>query len=1137
MATQGAHRAAAGGQRGPLLLALVVFLVTGYVACLVWRALTDASDRAHLAAHEAEATQVVERLAARIHVYENSLRGAQGLFAASKSVEREEWRAYVEGLDLHERYPGVQGIGYASRVATTDLETFVASVRADGLPDYRVFPPPQGPESFPVIFLEPYRDRNVRPMGFDISSEPVRRAAMMTATDADRATMSGILTLKQEDGDRPQPGTLLLLPVYANGRPRATIEERRASLVGFVLCPIRMHDFLKAALSDRAKALLQVEVYDGAEISAQSRLNLLDAPYSAPHEPDPLVRQLNVAGRLWTLRFPPAPDDFWKNHRRKAELQGAAGLVVAFLLSLVAWLLAGTRARALKLAGEMSESARSSEEAAREALSRFEQLARLAPIPIFTTDAVGGCTFANEAWCRNAGLTLEQALGDGWKRALHPADSERLSREWGDALAKGTDFVGMVHFQRPDGSSTWSDARVTAHRDEQGRVTGYLGAAMDVTERLKIEALLRQRADELARVNTELRLRDQEIRLLFERTSDAVVTMDAAGLIRSWNPRAESLFGWREIEVIGKSVAETMVPESLREAHRTGLARFLETGEGPALGRMLELSAMRRDGSEFPVEVILVPTQGPHSWQFTSFIRDITGRKSAEAELQKASEAANAANRAKSEFLANVSHEIRTPMNGILGMTELALGTNLTEEQREYLDTVKKSAKGLLAILNSVLDFSKIEAGKLEVDHITFSVRTVIDDVTRLHSFRAQEKRIRLFGVVSPDVPERVTGDPLRLGQVLGNLVSNALKFTDRGEVEVRAAIERIPGESPMLHFSVRDSGIGIPANKQALLFQEFTQVDASATRKFGGTGLGLAISSRLVGLMGGKIWVESEPGKGATFHFTIALNAARTMASDAPSIVAPGSDPVRRIRVLVADDNPVNQRLAAAILTKRGHDVVVASDGASALESLRQGAFDAILMDVQMPDMDGIQATQAIRRGDAGDRAKTIPIIAMTAHAMLGDRDRFMREGMSDYLSKPVDARELVTMVEGLAATGGKVGSRAFAAAEALERVGGDPDVLKELAVTFVRDYDRMKKAIHDAALTRNMQGLERAGHSIRGAAGIFSATRTVMAAQAVDELARVKDPAVFAAVPALEVELKRLRDELERLVSEGRL
>lgn len=1137
MATQGPHPAASVGRRGPLLLALVVFLVTGYAACVVWRALTDASDRAHLAAHEAEAVQVVERLAAKITVYENSLRGAQGLFAASKSVEREEWRAYVEGLELHDRYPGVQGIGYASRVATKDLEAFVASVQADGLPGYKVFPPPQGAESYPVTYLEPYRDRNLRPMGFDISSESVRRAAMAVAIDTDRAAMSGILTLKQEDDDHPQPGTLLLLPVFANGRPHSTIEERRAAVTGFVICPFRMHDFLKAALGDREQGLLQVEVYDGAEIRPEARLNLPAAPFSAPHEPDPLVRQLNVAGRLWTLRFPPAPDAFWRNHRRKAELQGAAGLAVAFLLSVVAWLLAGTRVRALRLAEEMSESARKSEAAAREALSRFEQLARLAPIPIFTTDAAGSCTFVNEAWCRNTGLTVSQALGSGWRSALHPANSERMLRDWGETLATGRDFVGIVHFRRPDGSSTWSDTRVTAHRDEKGRVTGFLGAAMDVTERLNTEALLRQRAEELARVNSELRLRDQEIRLLFERTSDAVVTMDAEGLIRSWNPRAESLFGWREIEVLGRSVAETVVPEALREAHRMGLARFLETGEGPALGRMIELSAMRRDGSEFPVEVILVPTQGPHSWQFTSFIRDISTRKSTEAEIQKASEAAHAANRAKSEFLANVSHEIRTPMNGILGMTELALGTNLTPEQREYLDTVKKSAKGLLAILNSVLDFSKIEAGKLEVDHISFSVRTVIDDATRLHSFRAQEKGIRLFGVVSPDVPERITGDPLRLGQVLGNLVSNALKFTDRGEVEVRAAIERASGAAPVLHFSVRDTGIGIPASKQALLFHEFTQVDASATRKFGGTGLGLAISSRLVGLMGGKIWVESEPGKGATFHFTIALNTARTMASDTPSIAAPGADPARRYRVLVADDNPVNQRLAAAILTKRGHDVVVASDGASALQSLRVGPFDAILMDVQMPDMDGIEATRAIRRGDAGEGAKSIPIIAMTAHAMLGDRDRFIGEGMSDYLSKPVDARELVGMVEGLASTGGKVGSRAFAAAEALERVGGDPEVLRELAVTFVRDYDRMKNTIREATLSRNMQGLERAGHSIRGAAGIFSATRTVMAAQAVDEFARAKDPAVFAAVPALEVELRRLRDDLERLVSEGRL
>ncbi len=1137
MASSSSLLVASKPPRGQFLITAAVGLLTALAAWLVWRALADASDRAHRSAHEAEADRVVERVSTKMTEAENSLRGGQGLFAASKSVERDEWRAYVAGLDFERRYPGVQAIGYAPRVAAGGIHAHEATVRADGLAEYRVFPAPQGTEAFPVTYLEPYRDRNLRPLGFDISSESTRRVALQRAIDSGEASMTGVVKLLQEDEMNPQPGGLLFLPVYANGRPRGTLEQRRASAVGVVYCAIRMHDFMRIALSDDKSDLLAVEVYDGSDFESRSRLNLPEKVSTDAGEPDPLVRLIPVAGRTWTLRFRPSPDPFWQGHRREANIQGAAAFFVAALLTLVTWLLAGTRARALRLAAEMTVTARRSKSAAGDALQRFEQLGRFAPIPIFTTDVAGYCTYVNEAWCRGTGMKPAGALGMGWKAALDQADADEVVADWISTAAAQADYSRELRFRTPSGSIMWRTTRAIPLRNSQGDVTGYIGAAMDTTDRRNAELILRQRAEELARANEELRLRDQEIRLLFERTSDAVITMDAEGKIRSWNPRAESLLGWTEAEVLGKAVAETVVPERLREAQRAGLAKFIESGEGPALGRMIELSALRRDGTEVPVEVILIATQGHDSWHFTSFIRDISLRKAAEAELQKASGAALAANRAKSEFLANVSHEIRTPMNGILGMTELALGTALTAEQREYLDTVKKSAKGLLAILNSVLDFSKIEAGKLEVDRITCSVRTIVDDAAKLHSFRAQEKGIRLYCSVSSEVPDKITGDPLRLGQVIGNLVANALKFTDRGEVEIRVGVERVPGSPPFLRFSVRDSGIGIPLEKQSKLFQEFTQVDASTTRKFGGTGLGLAISSRLVGLMGGRIWVESESGKGTTFHFTVPLVAARTMMSEAPSIAAPGGEAARKLRVLVADDNPVNQRLAAAILAKRGHHATVAIDGAAALQALRLEHFDAVLMDVQMPDMDGIAATRAIRDGEAGERAKTVPIVAMTAHALAGDRDRFIKAGMSDYLSKPVDAREMVAMVEGLAASGGKIGSRAFAAAEALERVGGDPEVLRELALTFVRDYERMKKAIQEAALTKNMQGLERAGHSIRGAAGIFSATRTVMAAQAVDELAREKDPAVFAAVPALEVELKRLRDDLDKLVLEGRL
>lgn len=996
-------------RRSPLLIALAVFAVMGAAAGWTWGQLRRSVEERHAAAHDAEAQQVVADLENRMFIYENSLRGAQGLFAASRSVERVEWRDYVAGLDLEARYPGMQAMGYLARVEAADLDAHVAAVRAEGLREYRVWPATASATVWPVCYVEPARGANLRILGFDLSSEPARLAAMERTRDTGFATLTASLLLQTESAEAPQPGALLLLPVYANGRPHATVEERRAAIVGYVCCAFRMHDFIASALGDRRDSLVALDVFDGNEILQDRRINLPEPAGMLDREPEATLRHIDVAGRPWTLRFRPAVDPRWAAREREADAQGAVGFVLAGLLSLVTWLLAGTRARALRIADAMTESARTSEEA------------------------------------------------------------------------------------------------------------------------------YRQRAAELAEANRTLRLRDQEIRLLFERTNDAVITMDGEGRIRSWNPRAEAMFGWREIDAVGRAVTETVVPARMRESVRSEFARFLESGESAALDRVIEAEALRRDGTEVPVEFTLVATQGASSWLLTAFIRDISVRKLAEAELKRASEAALAASRAKGEFLANVSHEIRTPMNGIIGMTELALGTNLTAEQREYLETVRKSARNLLALLNEVLDLSKIEAGKLEVDNVAFRVRTVVAEAVRLHQFRAQEKGLSLAWVCSPDVPEMIQGDPLRMGQVLGNLVANAIKFTERGSVEVRVGVDEPPGARPLLHLAVRDTGIGIPAEKQPLLFQEFTQVDASSTRRYGGTGLGLAICSRLAALMGGRTWVESEPGKGSTFHFAIPLLAARTPAAGAASPAPAPSAPARRLRLLVADDDAVNRVLATTILGKRGHDVEAVAGGAAVLEALRRNRFDAVVMDVQMSDMDGLSATAAIRRGDAGDAARAVPVIAMTAHALPGDRERFLHVGMSAYLAKPADPAELATLVENLAGEAPRAGSRAFAAAEALQRVGGDPEVLRDLALTFIRDHDRMVKALREASLSRDMPALERVGHSLRGAAGIFSATRATRAAMMVDELARANDPAVFAAVPVLEMELGRLKQELERTISEG--
>lgn len=380
--------------------------------------------------------------------------------------------------------------------------------------------------------------------------------------------------------------------------------------------------------------------------------------------------------------------------------------------------------------------------------------------------------------------------------------------------------------------------------------------------------------------------------------------------------------------------------------------------------------------------------------------------------------AAERANQAKNEFLANVSHELRTPMNAIIGMTDLALNETLPPLVREYLTTVQSSAQSLLELLNEILDLAKIEAGKFSLQHVAFDVYEVVEDLTKVYRLRAAAKGLEFESQITGDLPRLCLGDPLRLRQVLTNLLSNALKFTDEGRITLSTDKAEAPDDRVGVRFMVADTGIGISAADQARIFAPFTQVDASSTRRYGGTGLGLTIASDLIRAMGGELKVESEVGVGSAFAFSVELGrcerqklttpAAPTQAAETSPLKS--SEPGEKLRVLLAEDVPANQMLVRYVLQQRGHSIEIAANGREAIERVAGEGFDVVLMDVQMPDMDGLQATAAIR---ALPGRENLPIIALTAHAMTGDRERFLAAGMDAYLAKPLDVRKLVEIVE----------------------------------------------------------------------------------------------------------------------------
>lgn len=776
-------------------------------------------------------------------------------------------------------------------------------------------------------------------------------------------------------------------------------------------------------------------------------------------------------------------------------------------------------------------------------------------------DTAGHIVFCNRAFEQLMGYRREELHGRLFFDVLVRAGSRETSRK---RLEYGITSRAASAFENEWITKSGEARRIAFANvpmlNEAGDVQHYIATGIDITDRY--------------RAGQELLKSEIRFRTLWEASCEPMFLTDGDGTILNVNAAFVAMLGTDAKSIEGVHVADLFVPEQreeVRQCHRLSY----ESGNGE---RMFERELHFVDGRsgffEHSLVRVDIPGQSP---QMLCILRDVTERKRSAGELARAKEAAEAANRelieanrnleetgrlaremadraealsaAKSDFLANMTHEVRTPLNGILGMTGLALETNLANDQREYLELVKSSAEALLSLVNDVLDFSKYEAGKLGLDCVEFPLRAVVREVLRPLALRASIGGLAFESVIEEQVPDRVIGDPLRIGQVLRNLAGNAVKFTSQGKVSVQVRSKPVDGSQAMLCFSVADTGIGVPPEKHRLIFEPFTQADGSTTRKYGGTGLGLSISAGLVELMGGSIWVESEVGKGSTFYFTVPVDRPPAFPSAKPAPAAERAP--RKLHILVAEDNSVNQRLATRLLEREGHAVTIAGSGAEALEALGRrerepASFDLILMDVQMPDMDGLEATARIRERER-ETGRRIPIVAMTAQAAEADRLRCLDSGMDAYISKPVNVPDLMQIIDSVV-PGGKSMNANVSSEEssvemqlqqldvslALSRVGGDAELLKEVVELFLDDYPSTFEKIRDAVASRDALALEHHAHSLKGSVSTFGADRAFEAAFALEKQGRSGDlTGVQDGLSRLEQALEALRPELVSLGS----
>jgi two-component system, sensor histidine kinase and response regulator len=1249
-----ALRGRAGSLPGRLrVLPAVVLSLSLLCTLAAWRLLDAAAKLRASDEFVRKTTQITGRVCGRLRDFEPVLRGGVGLFDANGAVSRKQWHHYVDALELEQGIPGLSGAGYALWIQPGDLDAHERAMRAEGFPAYSVHPKTARPAYTSLVYIEPFSARNQRMFGYDLYADPVRREAMDEAIDTGAITVSGDAALvRVARRDRPS-AALMFAAVYRQGAVTNTVEARRSAIQGLVCLPVDMAGFVSGTLSGLASDVA-FDIYDGPGIAPGSHLfgTLEAANVQMLEGYVPLfasTRTVEMYGHTWTFRFKTLPPFDAEVRSPYPWLILGGGTLVSLLLAYAASILLSTGGKANALAERMTAELRKTEKS-------FSSLANSVPALIWIADQDHVRTWFNQRWLEFTGRTIERDLGNAWLQLVHPDDLDRMRAAWQSAAGLPSPFAVEYRLRRADGVYRWVLDCGEPRFDEELHFTGYTGSCIDITERKQLE--------------TELKMAGS----MMTNMPDGVCWILPDGGIRSANEAACRMAGYSHEQLARLTVAD-LDPAATGEKWRNYWAGLKKEGS-----IQMEIRLQASGGRVLPVEMTGTYLAIDGQEYSCVIVRDIAERKRSAEALVRARESADAASRAKSEFLANMSHELRTPMNGIIGMNELLLGTSLNEAQRRYGEVVRDCAGSLLTVLDDVLDFSKIEAGQLTLETVEFDLRGVLENVSDLFAVRAQEKGLEFLSFIAPDVPAALRGDPGRLRQMIVNLVGNAVKFTERGEVSIRVSLEA-GGEPVTLCVEVRDTGVGIAAEDRKLLFPPFSQGDSSTTRHFGGSGLGLSIVQRLATLMGGAVAVESEVGKGSAFRFTARFSrqegvapvsrfsaagqrvlvvdrnaASRALAGElldlwgcekeltsgpgqalkrishpadnlpvvaaivdsatadaapqsavknllsqlgrVPAILLlpvarahdagrwrdcgfaeivnkpvkegelaaclarllgggevaappaafraesapPGRAPVHRPRILLVEDNVTNQEVAAEILAHLQYPrVEIAEDGKSALAALVRTDFDLVLMDCQLPDLDGYEVTRRIRSSAVAVQNPNVPIVAMTAHALGGDREKCLEAGMNDYVSKPIQIAVLRNALNRWTANGTVAevpaaavphappqnAERVFDREDLIERLMGNAALARRIVSVFLGDLPNQIAALASAVAAADPDRVRLAAHDIKGAAVNVGGVQVGETAARMEVLAKQRElDGVRELMPEMETRIECFRN-----------